>query len=188
MSFRTAQGWRRLSAFAAILAWSIGGSALAATDAVTSGGGNWSHAYAAYGETPKYPRGFKAFEWVNPEAPKRGTLYLSNPDRRTSFDKFNPFTLKGSAPAGLSILMFEPLAVRSGDEPGTLYGLVAEEMLVPPDKSSITFRIHPKARFYNGDPVTAADVEHSFRMLISKGAAPAVRASLEGVKGAASGG
>ena len=184
MSFCAGRGWRRMFAFAALLAWSIGGSALAATSAATSGGGNWSHAYAAYGETPKYPRGFKAFDWVNPEAPKRGTLYLSNPDRRTSFDKFNPFTLKGSAPAGLSILMFEPLAARSGDEPGTIYGVVAEEMLVPPDKSSITFRIHPKARFYNGDPVTAADVEHSFAMLISKGAAPAVRASLSGVKGA----
>jgi len=147
--------------------------------------GAWTHAYAAYGQTPKYPRGFKAFEWVNPDAPKGGTLYLGNPDRRTSFDKFNPFTLKGSSPTGVSILMFETLAVRSGDEPGTLYGLIAEEMLVAPDKSSITFRIHPKARFYDGDPVTAADVKHSFDMMTSKGAAPAVRAALEGVKAAA---
>ena len=147
--------------------------------------GAWTHAYAAYGQTPKYPRGFKAFEWVNPDAPKRGTLYLGNPDRRTSFDKFNPFTLKGSSPTGVSILMFETLAVRSGDEPGTLYGLIAEEMLVAPDKSSITFRIHPKARFYDGDPVTAADVKHCFDMMTSKGAAPAVRAALEGVKAAA---
>ena len=51
--------------------------------------------------------------------------------------------------------MLESLAIRSGDEPGTIYGLVAEEMLVAPDKSSITFRINPKAKFYNGDPVTA---------------------------------
>ena len=80
--------------------------------------------------------------------------------------------------------MFETLAERSGDEPGTMYGLIAEEMLVPPDKSSITFRIHPKARFYNGDPVTAADVKHSYDMLVSKGAAPAIRAQFQGVKGA----
>ena len=80
--------------------------------------------------------------------------------------------------------MFETLAVRSGDEPGTIYGLLAEEMLVPPDRSSITFRLNPKARFYNGDPVTAADVKHSYDMLISKGASPAVRAQYDGVKGA----
>ena len=137
--------------------------------------GKWSHAFVAYGQPPKYPRGYTHFDFVNPDAPKGGTVYLGNPDRRTSFDKFNPYTLKGSSPTGVVILMFESLAVRSGDEPGTMYGLVAEEMLVPPDKSSITFRVHPKARFYNGDPVTAADVKHSFDMLISKGAAPAVR-------------
>ena len=142
------------------------------------------HAYVAYGQQPKYPRGFKAFDWVNPDAPKGGTVYLGNPDRRTSFDKFNPFTLKGSPPTGVAILMFETLAFRSGDEPGTIYGLLAEEMLVAPDKSSITYRLHPKARFYNGDPVTAADVKHSFDMLTSKGAAPAVRAEFEGVKSA----
>ncbi len=147
-------------------------------------GGNWSHAYVAFGGEPKYPRGFKAFDWVNPDAPKGGTVYLGNPDRRTSFDKFNPFTLKGSAPTGVSILMFETLAVRSGDEVGTVYGLLAEEMLVAPDKSSITFRIHPKARFYNGDPVTAADVKHSLDLMKSKGAAPAVRAQWDVVKGA----
>ena len=143
----------------------------------------WTHAYATFGE-PKYPRGFRNFDYVNPDAPKGGQVYLGNPDRRTSFDKFNPYTLKGSPPTGVSILMLEPLAERSGDEPGTMYGVVAEEMLIPPDKSSITFRLHPKARFNNGDPVTAADVKHVFEMLTSKGAAPAVRAQYEGVKGA----
>ncbi len=152
--------------------------------AATPALGAWSHAYVSYGQPPKYPRGFTAFDWVNPDAPKGGTAYLGNPDRRTSFDKFNPFTLKGSSPTGVSILMFEPLAERSGDEPGTLYGVVAEEMLVPPDKSSITFRIHPMARFYNGDPVTAADIKNSYEMMVSKGAAPSVRVALEGVAGA----
>lgn len=147
-------------------------------------GGTWSHAYVAFGGEPKYPRGFKAFDWVNPDAPKGGTVYLGNPDRRTSFDKFNPFTLKGSPPTGVSILMIEALAVRSGDEVGTVYGLVAEEMMVAPDKSSITFRIHPKARFYNGDPVSAYDVKHSLDLMKSKGAAPAVRAQWDVVKGA----
>jgi peptide/nickel transport system substrate-binding protein/microcin C transport system substrate-binding protein len=162
-------------------------AAPAAKDAVNDGGpaqdGQWSHAFAQFGE-PKYPKGFTHFEYVNPDAPKGGTVFLGNPDRRTSFDKFNPFTVKGSPPTGVNILMFEPLAVRAGDEPGTMYGLLAEEIKVAPDRSSITFRLNPKARFYNGDPVLAADVKHSFDMLTSKGSSPAVRAAYEGVAGA----
>ena len=182
--------WARIAVAMSLLAGANAFAAPAASDARPGGDataappkGEWSHAYTAFG-TPKYPRGFSHFDYVNPDAPKGGTLYLNNPDRRTSFDKFNPFTLKGSSPTGVSLFMFESLAVRSGDEPGTIYGLVAEEMLVAPDKSSITFRVHPKARFYNGDAVTAADVKHSFDMLTSKGAAPAVRIQLEGVKAA----
>ncbi len=145
-------------------------------------GGTWSHAFAAYGE-PKYPKGFRAFDYVNADAPKGGVLQIQNPDRRSSFDKYNPWTIKGQSPAGLTTLMFETLAVRSGDEPATMYGALAEEMLVPPDRSSITFRLHPKARFYNGDPVLAADVKYSFDMLSSKEAAPSYRTQVEGVSG-----
>ena len=142
----------------------------------------WVHAYAAFGE-PKYPRGFDHFEYVNPAAPKGGTLYLANPDRRTAFDKFNPFTVRGASPAGVEIFMLETLTISSADEPMTMYGLLAEEMLVAPDKSSITFRINPKAKFSNGDPVTAQDVKHSYDALTSQYAAPAIQASyLEGVK------
>ena len=61
----------------------------------------WVHAYAAFGQ-PKYPTGFPHFDYVNPDAPKGGTINLRNPDRRSSFDKFNPFTTKGNAPAGMS--------------------------------------------------------------------------------------
>jgi peptide/nickel transport system substrate-binding protein/microcin C transport system substrate-binding protein len=140
----------------------------------------WSHAYSAYGK-PKYPPGFSHFDYVNPNAPKGGTLQANNPDRRTSFDKFNPYTIKGQSPAGLTTLMFETLAQRSGDEPDTMYGLVAEAIQVAPDKSWIAFRINARARFINGDPVTAADVAHSFEMLTSKEVSPATRTQLEGV-------
>ena len=143
--------------------------------------GVWTHAYAAFGP-PKYARGFENFEYVNPAAPKGGTLYLGPPDRRTSFDKFNYHTTKGNAPAGLNIFMLEPLAVLSGDEPQTMYGLLAEEMLIAPDKSSITFRLNPKARFYNGDPVTAADVKYSFDSVNGKFASPAARSDFDGVE------
>jgi microcin C transport system substrate-binding protein len=140
----------------------------------------WVHGYAAYGE-PKYPRGFEHFGYVNPNAPKGGTLYLRNPDRRSSFDKFNPFTITGNAPAALMLLLIEPLAIAAGDEPQTMYGLLAEEMQIAPDKSSMTFRLHPKARFQNGDPVPAADVKYSYESLSSKFAAPAYQTALAGV-------
>jgi ABC-type oligopeptide transport system substrate-binding subunit len=79
--------------------------------------------------------------------------------------------------------MFEALAVRSGDEPDVMYGLLAEDIQVAPDKAWIAFRMHPKARFNNGDPVTAADVKYSFDMLRSKEAAPQYRTQLEGIAG-----
>jgi len=150
--------------------------------AASPAAGSWSHAYASYGATPKYPRGFAHFDYVNPDAPKGGTLQLQNPDRRSSFDKFNPYTIKGQSPAGLTTLMFESLAIRSGDEPGTIYGMIAEEMLVAPDKSSVTFRIHPQARFTNGDAVTAEDVRVAFETLTGKGVSPGVRVKLSGVE------
>lgn len=149
-----------------------------ASEAAT-GGVRWAHAFATYGE-PKYPPGFAHFDYVNPDAPKGGTLYLRNPDRRTSFDKFNPFTVKGNSPAGVMIFMFETLAVMAGDELSTMYGLLAEQMQVAPDRSSITFRLNPKARFANGDPVTAADVKQSFDMLTSREADPTTRTRLAG--------
>ena len=143
----------------------------------------WAHAYAAFGE-PKYPRDFDHFEYADPRAPRGGTLRLKNPDRRTTFDKYNPFTTRGNSPGGLVILSFETLAVLSADEPQTMYGLLAEEMLVAPDKSSVTFRLNPKARFANGDPVTALDVMYSFESLTGKFAAPTYRSAFEGVSGA----
>jgi microcin C transport system substrate-binding protein len=143
----------------------------------------WSHAYSAYGQ-PRYPRGFAHFDYVNPDAPKGGTLNMAQPDRRSSFDKFNPYTIKGNSPAGLSTLVFESLAMRSGDEPDTIYGFVAEDIQVAPDKSWVAFRINPKARFTNGDPVTAADVKFVFDTMKGKEVSPAVRTQLEGVSSA----
>jgi peptide/nickel transport system substrate-binding protein/microcin C transport system substrate-binding protein len=142
--------------------------------------GDWVHAHAAFG-APKYGPDFHHFEYADPKAPKGGTLYLKNPDRRTSFDKFNNFTIKGNAPAGQTLFMFESLTVSSADEPQTMYGLLAEAMRVAPDKSSITFRLNPGARFTNGDPVTAADVKFSFDALRSKYAAPGYQTLFAGV-------
>jgi len=128
------------------------------------------HAIAQYGE-PKYPAGFKHFDYVNPDAPKGGTLVLANPSRLTSFDKFNPFTLRGNAAPGLE-LMFESLTIGSSDEVASAYGLLADDILVAPDGLSVTFHINPRARFSNGDPVTADDVKFSLDTLKSPQAAP----------------
>lgn len=145
--------------------------------------GVWTHAYAAFGK-PKYPAGFSHFDYAEPTAPKGGTLYLRNPDRRTTFDKYNPFTLRGLLPGGVAIFMFESLSVLSGDEPQTMYGLLAESMLIAPDLSSVTIRLHPKARFVNGDPVTAADVKTSFDVQAGKFAAPAIQSAYAVIAGA----
>ncbi|KAF7599049.1 MAG: ABC transporter substrate-binding protein [Candidatus Dactylopiibacterium carminicum] len=130
-----------------------------------------AHAYAQFGDI-KYPAGFRHFDWVDPEAPKEGEIRLVAPTRVTQYDKFNPFTLKGTSPPGLSRLLFESLLTGTLDEPTTAYGLLADDIQVARDKLSATFHLNPAARFHNGKPVEAADVVHSFRMLTSKQAHP----------------
>jgi microcin C transport system substrate-binding protein len=124
--------------------------------------GRWVHALTAFGE-PRYPADYPHRAYADPAAPKGGTLRLSNGDRRSSFDKLNMFTLKGNAPIGISMFMVESLCEFSMDEPASLYGLLAESMLVAPDLSTFTLRLRPEARFSNGDPVLAADVVDSVR-------------------------
>ncbi|PRD92839.1 extracellular solute-binding protein [Burkholderia contaminans] len=129
-----------------------------------------AYAIAQYGE-PKYPPGFKHFDYVNPDAPKGGTLVLANPNRLTSFDKFNPFTMRGNPAPGIDML-FESLATDSSDEPASAYGLLADDIDIAPDRRSVTFHLNPRARFSNGERVTADDVKFSFDTLKSKQAAP----------------
>lgn len=136
---------------------------------------------AQYGK-PKYADGFAHFDYVNPNAPRGGTLTLPNPDRRTSFDKFNPFTLRGVTAPGVPQLMFESLAVGSADEVSSAYGLIAEDIAVAADKMSVTFRIRPEAQFSDGSPILAADVKHSFDTLMGKLANPQFRTVYADVK------
>jgi microcin C transport system substrate-binding protein len=141
-----------------------------------------AHAYAQFGDI-KYPAGFSHFDYVNPAAPKGGEISLVPPTRLSNFDKYNPFTLKGSAPPNLNGLVFESLLTGTLDEPTTAYGLLAEDVTVAPDKLSATFRLNPKAKFHNGDPVLAADVKHSFDRITSKEAAPQYRTIFGEVSG-----
>ncbi|MGC3964848.1 MAG: extracellular solute-binding protein [Rhodocyclaceae bacterium] len=139
-----------------------------------------AHAYSQFGDI-KYPAGFEHFEWVNPNAPKGGAITLVAPTRISNYDKYNPFTLKGTPPPGVGAL-FDSLLVGTMDEPTTAYGLLAEDVDVPPDHTSVTFRLNPKARFSNGKPVLAADVKYTFDTLMGDKAAPQYRMMLADVK------
>ena len=145
--------------------------------------GAWAaHGYALWGDL-KYPAGFTHFDYVNPAAPKGGELRLVSNVRNSTFDKYNPFTIKGSAPAYLSALMFDSLLAGAMDETGSAYGLLASDVDVSADGLSVTFKIRPEARFHNGDPVLALDVKHSFDILMGKYTSPAYKTLLEEVAG-----
>lgn len=144
---------------------------------------SWAaHGYALWGDL-KYPKDFEHFDYVNAQAPKGGELRLVSNLRVSTFDKYNPFTIKGSAPAYLSGLMFDTLLVGSLDETAAGYGLLAEDVFVAADGLSATFRLRPEARFHNGDPVLALDVKHSLDTLMGPFVSPAYRSLLEDVAG-----
>jgi len=123
-----------------------------------------SHALALHGDV-KYGPGFKHFDYVNPDAPKGGTVRLGTVG---TFDSLNPFILKGVAAAGVGII-YDTLTVQSDDEPFTEYGLLAETIEVPEDRSWVAFTLRKEARWHDGSPVTAADVIFTFNTLIDKG-------------------
>jgi len=141
-----------------------------------------AHAYAQFGDV-KYPAGFTHFDYVNPAAPKGGEIRMVPPTRPTNFDKFNPFTLRGTAPYGIGMLLIESLLTGNAEEPTTAYGLLADDVTVAPDRLSATFHLNDKARFHHGAPVLAADVLHSFTQLTGKLAAPQYRTIYAEVKG-----
>lgn len=141
-----------------------------------------AHGYALWGDL-KYPAGFTHFGYVNATAPKGGELRLVSNLRVSTFDKYNPFTLRGNAPAYLSALMFDSLLTGALDETGSGYGLLAEDVTVAPDRLSATFRLRPEARFHDGRPVLAADVKHSFDTLMGPHTAPSWKTVLADVAG-----
>jgi microcin C transport system substrate-binding protein len=153
-----------------LLAWGLSPAAWAA------------HGYALWGDL-KYPANFPNFSYANPQAPKGGELRLVSNLRYSTFDKYNPFTIKGSPPAYLSTLMFDSRLTGAADEIGAAYGLLAEDVEVAPDGLSATFRLRPQARFHNGDPVLAADVKHSFDTLLGPYTSPSYKTALEDLDG-----
>lgn len=142
-----------------------------------------AHAYAQFGDI-RYPPGFTNFAYVNPDAPKGGEIRMVPPTRPTNFDKFNPYTLRGTAPYNIGGLMIESLLIGNSEEPTTAYGLLADDVSVAADRLSATFHLNEKAKFHNGKPVLAADVLHSFTQLTGPLAAPQYRIIYGEVKAA----
>ena len=120
------------------------------------------HAIAMHGK-PKYGPDFKHFDYVNPKAPKGGRLKLG---ATGTFDSFHPLISKGNAASTGSI---EALTVESLDESFVRYGLIAESLEFPKDRSWIIFNLRPQARWHDGVPITADDVVWTFETMMKKG-------------------
>ncbi|MCZ6482712.1 MAG: extracellular solute-binding protein [Alphaproteobacteria bacterium] len=122
------------------------------------------HAIAMHG-APKYPPNFAHFDYVNPAAPKGGKVKLV---AIGTFDSLNQFIIRGVSAASLGYL-YDSLITSSSDEAFTVYGLLAETIETPKDRSWVAFTLRAEARFHDGTPVTVDDVIFSFNILREKG-------------------
>jgi microcin C transport system substrate-binding protein len=123
-----------------------------------------THGLSIHGDL-KYGPGFRHFDYVNPRAPKGGSVTLR---AIGTFDNLNPFILKGVPAAGIGNT-FDTLTVASSDEPSSEYGLVAETIETPPDRSWVAFTLRPQARFHDGNQMTVDDVIWTFNTLRTRG-------------------
>jgi peptide/nickel transport system substrate-binding protein len=144
---------------------------IAAVSSVAAGSAarTQSHAIAMHGE-PALEDGFAHFPYVRPDAPKGGRIVFG---MLGTFDTLNPYSVIGIAAEGVAPinggLVWQSLMARSADEPFSLYGQIARSIETPDDRSSVTFRLDPAARFSDGKPVTADDVLFSWDLLKRKG-------------------
>ncbi len=135
-------------------------------------GGEPDHGFSIFGKL-KYPNDFKYFEYVNPDAPKGGRIVTTAPNwaynqNPLTFNTLNGYANSGDA-APRAELTFDSLMVRAFDEPTSVYGLVAETVVISDDGNRFTFTLRPQARFHDGTPLMAADVVFSLALLKSEG-------------------
>ena len=122
-----------------------------------------AHALALYG-APRYGADFKHFDYVNPEAPKGGTIRLA---AIGTYDNLNPFVLKGVSAAG-SLLIYNRLCTKSQDEPFTEYGQLAARMHMPEDRSWVLFELREEARWHT--PQRGCECQHVHAPKVREGA------------------
>ena len=131
-----------------------------------------SYGIAMIGD-PALPAGFDHLPYANPDAPRGGKITYGVIG---AFDSLNPYIVQGGSTSARGLgdplygsLVYESLMARSADEPFTLYGLIAQSIDTPPDRSSVTFTLNPKAHFSDGTPITPEDVIFSMEILRDKG-------------------
>ncbi|TVQ52272.1 MAG: ABC transporter substrate-binding protein [Rhodobacteraceae bacterium] len=144
------------------------------------------HGLSAFGDL-KYPPDFAHFEYVNPDAPKGGSMTTTSTRANQTFDTLNAYTFRGDPPAGLAApenLVYDTLMAGAADESDAVYGLVASHAEYIPGGDWIIFEMRPEARFADGSALTAEDVVFSFEALKSEQATPGLRLALRDVTGA----
>ncbi len=130
-------------------------------------GVNLAHGISVFGEL-KYAEGFAHFDYVNPDAPQGGTMRFRGTGASSTFDSLNPFILKGEPAQGLGLL-YDSLLTGSADEPASAYGLIAERIEYPDDRSWVIFHMRPEATFSDGAPIEASDVVFTYDILLEEG-------------------
>ncbi len=125
----------------------------------------WRTGTSLLGEL-KYGADFKHYDYVNPDAPKGGTL---NQTSEGSFDSLNPYVVQGTPASGLGALgggqLYDTLMSQSLDQVGTNYPLIAQSVAYPDDFSWVKFKLNPAAKWHDGEPITVDDVIWSFNVL-----------------------
>ena len=154
----------RLFAAVAISIMSLASVMASATAPAVAEEPAWSHGLAMHGDL-KYGPDFTHFDYVNPNAPKGGDIRLG---AIGTFDSLNSFIVKGSGAAGTG-LIYNALMANSADEAFTEYGVLAEAVRTPEDRSWVEFRLRENARWHDGQPVTPDDVIWTFETLLKEG-------------------
>ena len=138
-----------------------------------------SHGISAFGEL-KYPEGFAHFDYVNPKAPKGGVMSFRGTGASQTFNSLNYFILEGEPAQGLGHI-YDTMLIRAWDEAEAYYGLLAQSIEYPEDRSWVIFNLRPEARFHDGEPVTAEDVVFTIETFKAE-ARPAFRFPLDDVE------
>jgi len=130
------------------------------------------HGLSAFGDL-KYPADFPHFGYVNPDAPKGGTINFAPPSSTynqsfLTFNTLNSLVLKGDSPPRTEYC-FDSLMTGALDEPDAVYGLLARAVTLSDDRNTYTFDLRPEARWHDGTPLTAEDVAFSLKLYREKG-------------------